>query len=174
MPRGLAVAAAILCSLGLTGFRQAGEGYTIDFPAGWTQDFSADPALTSYVAPGGGTNCNAQSVRLPALDAMTQEQINAEQATPYNAAAWANFVGVDTAFIQVVETESRNRGDYYFQVATLTIMPDAMGNASAITTRIGAIVLVGRVVTAGCYADPKVYPEFRGQFDQTIGSLRPR
>lgn len=169
-----AVAVVALCSLGLTAFQQASQGYVIDFPSGWSPSESGDPNLTSYAAADGTTNCNAQSVRIPALDEMTQAQINAEQTTPYDAASWANFIGVDPSFITVHDAEVRNRGDYHFQVATLTILPGAMDNTVPVMVRMGAIVLVGRVVTAGCYAQPKTFPQVEAEFDHTIGSLRPR
>lgn len=174
MSSRLPLAVAILCSLGLAGFQQAPEGYAIDFPAGWSPAQTPDPNLASSVAADGRTNCNAQSIRIAALDDMSQAEINAEQERPYDAASWANFIGVDPEFIVVHESETRRRDDHYVQIATLKIEAGAMDNEEPVMAQMGAIVLVGRVVTAGCYAQMEAYPQVATQFARTIGSLQAR
>ena len=160
-------------ALGLTAFQDPAGKFTVDFPADWTPQTGLAAGLSGVQSPDGATNCNAQSNEIPALAALTQDQINAELSKPMDLAGWANIVGIDASKMEVSDTESRDLGGMYMQIATLTLQPNAMGAPIAVKARMAVIGLTGRLVNAGCYTTPEKYDELKDLFEKTVSSVRP-
>lgn len=175
MSRRPALAALIVCAFGLTAFQTANPGYSINFPKGWTaRPTDASTGISGVVAPDGMTNCNAQSNAMPAMNAFTQDQLNAEMATPMDVDGWANLISVDPALLEVRDAEARDIGGMYLQIATLELKVGAKNNPVPIIARMATIPMPGRLVNAGCYAQADVYPRHAALFEATVGSIRPR
>ena len=160
-------------ALGLTAFQDAAGKFTVDFPEGWTPQTGLAPGLSGVQAPDGATNCNAQSNEIPALAALTQDQINAELSKPMDLAGWANIVGIEASKMEVTDAESRDLGGMYMQIATLKLQAGAMGAPIEVKARMAVIALTGRLVNAGCYTTPEKYDEMKDLFEKTVSSVRP-
>lgn len=173
MYRFLRLLAVPVLALGLTAFEDAANKFKIDMPADWTDEGNTDAGFHNFRAPDGLTGCAVKAAPVPALAAVTQEQINAEFGAPLDAAGWANLLGADVSLITVSEGEARPIDGYYLQIATLNLKAGFENVPFDTQARTGVIIVPGRILIATCMTKPETYAGFKDTFETTVSSLRP-
>ncbi|WP_269513616.1 hypothetical protein [Brevundimonas subvibrioides] len=174
MSRVLALTAIVACALCLSAF-QANPGYSWKPPAGWTtRDNGETPSLTTYFAPDGFTNCIVETRPIAAWNDATQDQVNALAATPFTPEGWADLIGLQPSQVSLLASETRPTDGYYVQFGTFDIAEGATEAPISLRVRMVAILLVGRIVLAGCFSTVENYPGVESVFEQTLSSVRAR
>jgi hypothetical protein len=164
------LAAAPLALLALTAGVFKGEGFSINFPDGWSAPAqNSDGIFTTHEAGQTGANCNVENRKVAALDGQTQAEINADFDHVFSLAEWADFLGLETGQITIVSDEVRRLGEHRLQIATLGVK---QGDVEA-SVRYAFFVMPGRVLMAGCYAATTVFPAYAVMYDAAISSLLP-
>jgi hypothetical protein len=168
--RFVRLAAAPLALLALTAGVFKGEGFSINFPDGWSapaQD--SDGIFTTNEAGQTGANCNVENRKLAALDGLTQAEINADYDHVFSLAEWSDFLALETSQITIISGEVRRLGEHRLQIATLRIKQADVD----VTVRYAFFVMPGRVLMAGCYAEATVFPAYAVMYESAISSLLP-
>lgn len=173
--RSFRVLLASVAFLGLSGFQDPANQYTIDFPEGWKQmDVADNPGGFTFVqAPDGLTSCSAKSAPLPQIAALTQEQINTELANPFDAAGWAGVLGTPPTNLTLDKAEVRDIEGKVMQIATVTLAPGFEEIPFETKARLAFIMVPGKVVLGTCLTTPDKYGEYEQTFEATVGSIRP-
>ena len=166
------LALAPLAVLALTGAVYHGDRVTIDFPDGWTAPAADKDGIISSRPPGGGgPNCNIQFNSPPGLATLTATEINSTYGHAFDLAEWADFIGMKTSDIAVIESSLKTVDGNLFHIATLRVKANADVTAMV---RYGFFMAPERVTMAGCYVSVDSYDTYSAMFDHTINSLRPR
>jgi len=163
------LAAAPLALLALTAGVFRGEGFSINFPDGWSAPTESNGIFTTRETGQAGANCNVESRKLATLDGLTQAEINADYDHVFSLAEWADFLGLKASELTIIAGEVRRLGEHRLQIATFRVQqPDV-----DVTVRYAFLVTPGRVVMAGCYAGTAVFPAYAVIYESAIGSLLP-
>jgi hypothetical protein len=162
-----AAATAVLC---LTASVYKGDRVTINFPDGWEEPEADDDGLVTSRQGENGANCNVESKNVAGIANMTMAEINAEYGHVFTVGEWADFLGMPTSDITLLNSDIRPLEDAFLHIATMKVK--ASDTVTAMT-RYGFYVLPGRVVMAGCYIEESLYPIYTTTFENVISSLRP-
>ncbi len=149
-----------------------GKKYLIEFPAGWSKPVPVADSVQSD-APGGSkvAFCRANSVRMPTLDAYTQQKINTSFAKPLDDATWAGVMKLEPSKLTILNRDARIVDGHVVQFVTLRLTADVLGQD--LTVRYASHILVGRMVNALCFAPPKSFDSLKTTFENVITSLKP-
>lgn len=170
---GSRIAFALLACLGLCAFSNG--KYSIKFPPGFEAAESINEAESGVQSNGpasaGKVWCRANSVPLPAIGDLTQQQINEEFRAPLDHETWAGFMGVDAAKFSESQPRVRLVAGHLVQEATFDFADDVLGFPAR--ARWSAHILPGRVVNGVCFAATLDYERNRPSFEAALASLRP-
>ncbi len=162
-------------ALGLMGFQDSKNQYTVDFPEGWTVAPTDAQGITSANPAGeaSGMSCNAQHNPMPGLAGFTQDQINTELSKPFDTASWANLLSMDIAILSSEATEAGVVDGKLLQIGTVTIKASPGKNAVDMKARFAVWVMPSGLTIAGCFAQASNYDSVKDVFEKTIRSLHP-
>lgn len=170
MKRCVALACIMLAVASTAYAQQAGPGFTISIPNGWTS-VASDDRTTEWRAPDGGSFCRANSIDMPSLAKDTQGQLNEDYADVWDAATWGDVLTVPAEKIQVSAGVSAQVDGHLQQIATISFAEDMFGG-TRMTGRFASHVLVGRMVNAACFAPSDAFDGVKDLFEKTVSSLR--
>jgi hypothetical protein len=145
--------------------------FAIDFPAGWAQTRDGENIEARAPESAGEAWCRANSHDLPSLANKTQDGLNAEFATPWDVATWADVLTVEKDKILAFEATSKITDGHVVQEVTLVMLESIFGKK--ITGRFSSQVLVGRMVNAACFTRSESFDGLKPLFQTTISSLKP-
>ncbi len=167
----LAVSAA---ALGLMGFQDSKNQFTVDFPEGWTVGAPNADGSVLATAPGNeALKCTAQSNPIPGLANVTQDQINTAMIAPFETATWADMLSLDAAKLTAEGTTANIIDGRLFQKGTVTLKADAAPSGKDVKILIGVWILTGRLVSASCMTHATDYDAAKDMFEKTVSSIRP-
>ncbi len=164
------IATTALAVLALTGAVFHGDRLSIHFPSDWTIEAPDKDGLVVANEPGGGANCNVQTVDLADLVNSSLDELNAEYGHVFDVAEWADLLGEDPENITLVLSDMSPFADTFYHTATFSVDIDATREA---TVRYGFYVLPGRISMTGCYALSGDYPTYKSTFELIVDSFRP-